>query len=81
MDLLESSLDVDPSKPPSDVVVECMVGFALCLIGQILGAGEFLPVMGEGRREIKAPIHVGRDFDLFSTRAGIMAKAKKERQS
>jgi len=47
-------------------------------MGQILGAGEFLPIIGEGRREVKAPAHVGRDFDLFSTRAGIIAGVKME---
>ena len=72
-------LDLDPSKPPQDVVVECMVGFALCLIGQLFGSGsEFLPVIGEGRREIQAPAYLGRDFDLFSTRAGIIASVKRD---
>ena len=74
----ETDLNLDPSKPPQDVVIECMLGFALCLMGQILGAGEFLPIIGEGRREVKAPALVGRDFDLFSTRAGIIAGVKME---
>ncbi len=70
--------NIDPSKPPKDVVIECMVGFFLCLVGQILAAGEFLPIVGEGRREVKAPLHVGRDFDVFCTRAGIIAEIKRD---
>ena len=38
--------------------------------------GEFLPVTGEGRKEVKAPVHVGRDFDSFHTREGILNDAK-----
>ncbi len=47
-------------------------------MGQILGAGEFLPIVGEGRREVKAAAHVGRDFDVFCTRAGIIASVKRD---
>jgi hypothetical protein len=74
----ETDFNLDPSKPPHDVVIECMIGFALCLVGQILGAGEFLPIVGEGRREVKAAAHVGRDFDVFCTRAGIIASVKRD---
>jgi len=78
IDLLESGYtNYNPSKPPQDVVIECVIGFTLCLVGQIICAGEFLPVVGEGRREVRAPMHVSRDFDLFSTRAGIIASVKK----
>jgi len=39
--------------------------------------GDFIPVMGEGRKQVTAPIHVGRDFDLFHTREGILSEARK----
>jgi hypothetical protein len=72
-------MNLDPSKPPQDVVLECMIGFFLCLVGQVTGKGNFLPVTGEGRKEVFAPIHVGRDFDLFTTRQGILNQVKNQR--
>eukprot|EP00557_Chaetoceros_sp_GSL56_P001362 CAMPEP_0176495550 /NCGR_PEP_ID=MMETSP0200_2-20121128/10716_1 /TAXON_ID=947934 /ORGANISM="Chaetoceros sp., Strain GSL56" /LENGTH=130 /DNA_ID=CAMNT_0017893435 /DNA_START=1469 /DNA_END=1861 /DNA_ORIENTATION=- len=71
-----NSINLDPSKPPQDVVLECMIGFFLCLLGQIMAKGQFLPVSGEGRKEVYAPVHVGRDFDLFCTRQGILNQVK-----
>jgi len=73
---LGTNAKLDPSKPPQDVIIECMLGFILCLIGQIIGKGDFLPVTGEGRKEVKAPAHVGRDFDLFHTREEILSDAR-----
>lgn len=70
---------IDPSKPPHDVVIECMLGFILCLLGQISDKGDFLPVMGEGRKEVRAPAHVGRDFDIFTNREGILSQVKSRR--
>ncbi len=66
------------SSPPKDVVIEVLVGFFLCLLGQIIAAGKFLPVVGSGRMELRAPAHVSKDFDLFCTRAKIIAAAKKK---
>ncbi len=65
------------SSPPKDVVFEVLLGFMLCLFGQILAVGKFLPVVGSGRIELKAPAHISRDFDLFCTRAKIIAAAKR----
>eukprot|EP00551_Chaetoceros_affinis_P009857 CAMPEP_0203662058 /NCGR_PEP_ID=MMETSP0090-20130426/162_1 /ASSEMBLY_ACC=CAM_ASM_001088 /TAXON_ID=426623 /ORGANISM="Chaetoceros affinis, Strain CCMP159" /LENGTH=117 /DNA_ID=CAMNT_0050524799 /DNA_START=57 /DNA_END=410 /DNA_ORIENTATION=+ len=64
------------SSPPKDVVIEVILGFLFCLFGQVREAGEFLPVVGTGRTELRAPAHVSRDFDLFCTRARIVADAK-----
>mmetsp|Transcript_7629 Transcript_7629/g.11444 ORF Transcript_7629/g.11444 Transcript_7629/m.11444 type:complete len:129 (-) Transcript_7629:334-720(-) len=72
-----TSINLDPSKPPQDVIIECVLGFVLCLIGQMMEKGDFIPVMGEGRKQVTAPIHVGRDFDLFHTREGILSEARK----
>mmetsp|Transcript_8737 Transcript_8737/g.11010 ORF Transcript_8737/g.11010 Transcript_8737/m.11010 type:complete len:114 (-) Transcript_8737:318-659(-) len=67
------------SKPPQDVVIEVCIGFLLCLTGQIFSAGEFIPVIGSGRRELSAAAHVSRDFDMFCTRQKIVAIARNER--
>ncbi len=85
--IASSNLDLDvlvldnplfsASSPPNDVVIECFIGFFLCLIGQIVSAGEFVPVMS-AKREIKAPLHISRDFDLWSTRASVIASVKNQ---
>ncbi len=64
------------SSPPQDVVIEVILGFLFCLFGQVSASGNFLPVVGTGRIELRAPAHVSRDFDLFCTRARIVADAK-----
>ena len=80
--LSESSLgDVheaayNESSPPSDVIIECLVGFLLCLVGELLKS-DFLPIVGEKRKNLTAPLHRTRDFDLFSTRTRIVASALK----
>uniref|UniRef100_A0A7S3PVW2 Membrane magnesium transporter n=1 Tax=Chaetoceros debilis TaxID=122233 RepID=A0A7S3PVW2_9STRA len=80
LDLLDGSTTYNASSPPKDVVIECLLGYFLCLMGQIISAGEFLPVMGSGRREVKAPMYITRDFDLWTTRAGIIASVKSKNQ-
>ena len=74
----------DASSPPVDVVIEVMLGFALCLVGQLM-CGPFHQVritgktQGRGqekRREIVAPAYRTRDFDRFTTRVRAMAIAK-----
>ena len=72
----------DASSPPADVVVEVILGFVLCLIGQLM-CGPFHQVRvtgrtpGQGmRREIVAPSYRTRDFDRFTTRVRAMAIAK-----
>ena len=63
-------------SPPKDIVIEVILGFLFCLFGQVSAAGNFLPVVGTGRIELRAPAYVSRDFDLFCTRARIVADAK-----
>jgi hypothetical protein len=67
------------ASPPTDVIIEVIVGFVCCLFGQILAVGNFIPVVGNGRVQLRAPAHVSTDFDLFCTRAKVIAKAKKMR--
>jgi hypothetical protein len=66
----------DTSSPPLDVVVEVFLGFAFCLIGQLM-CGAFHEVRKSGtsvgRGEIVAPAYRTRDFDLFATRARMLA--------
>ena len=68
------------SSPPKDVIIEVLIGFICCLFGQLLQVGKFLPVVGSERVELRAPVHVTRDFDLFCTRMKIVADAKKARK-
>ena len=68
------------SSPPKDVVIEVLLGFFLCLLGQMISVGKFLPVVGSGRIQLRAPAHISRDFDLFCTRAKIIAEAKRKRK-
>uniref|UniRef100_A0A7R9W276 Membrane magnesium transporter n=1 Tax=Pseudictyota dubia TaxID=2749911 RepID=A0A7R9W276_9STRA len=79
--ILLSAGDVPPgfstTKPPSDVVIEVLVGFALCLIGQ-LACGPFLEVRASTRgREVAAPPYRTRDFDIYNNRGKALAKARK----
>mmetsp|Transcript_40455 Transcript_40455/g.121894 ORF Transcript_40455/g.121894 Transcript_40455/m.121894 type:complete len:114 (-) Transcript_40455:519-860(-) len=79
--ILLSAGDVPPgystTKPPSDVVIEVLVGFALCLIGQ-LACGPFLEVRASTKgREVAAPPYRTRDFDIYNNRGKAIAKAKK----
>ncbi len=46
-------------------------------MGQIISAGEFVPVMS-AKKELKAPLHISRDFDLWSTRASVIASVKNQ---
>lgn len=68
------------SSPPFDIIAEVLIAFAICLVGQICHAGRFLPVTGSGRVQLRAPGHVSRDFDLFCTRAKVVAAAKHARK-
>mmetsp|Transcript_10086 Transcript_10086/g.14800 ORF Transcript_10086/g.14800 Transcript_10086/m.14800 type:complete len:113 (+) Transcript_10086:191-529(+) len=78
LDLLESGYTkYNPSKPPQDVVIECLIGFTLCLIGQLIVKGHFIPVVSS-TGTVKAAVHISRDFDLFATRAGIIASVKQK---
>ena len=61
------------SSPPRDVVIECLAGFLLCLLGELMNKSHFLPIVGENRKDLTAPLHRTREFDLFSTRASIVA--------
>mmetsp|Transcript_18886 Transcript_18886/g.42056 ORF Transcript_18886/g.42056 Transcript_18886/m.42056 type:complete len:114 (+) Transcript_18886:90-431(+) len=75
----------DASSPPADVVIEAILGFVLCLVGQLKMCGPFHQVRITGktpgreqekRREIIAPAYRTRDFDRFTTRVRAMAIAK-----
>ena len=70
------------SSPPLDVVVEVLVGFGMCLVGQLMMCGPFHEVRiasskndGGKRREIVPPAYRSRDFDLFTTRAKLLSVA------
>ena len=73
----------DTSSPPIDVAIEVFLGFALCLVGQLL-CGPFHKVRvsggsgsSKGRVEIIAPAYRTRDFDLFTTRIKALSMAKR----
>jgi hypothetical protein len=71
----------DTSSPPLDVVIEVILAFALCLVGQLMcGAFHEVKVSSQGgkrRVEIVAPAYRTRDFDLFTTRSRALADAFK----
>jgi len=71
----------DTSSPPLDVVIEVILAFGLCLLGQLM-CGTFHQVKvsskeGKRRVEIVAPAYRSRDFDLFTTKARALADAKR----
>ena len=78
----------DTNSPPLDVIIEVFLGFALCLVGQLL-CGPFHTVRSGGgsllggiqksniRGEIIAPAYRTRDFDLFTTRIKALSMAKR----
>eukprot|EP00578_Thalassiosira_sp_NH16_P008625 CAMPEP_0181122896 /NCGR_PEP_ID=MMETSP1071-20121207/25571_1 /TAXON_ID=35127 /ORGANISM="Thalassiosira sp., Strain NH16" /LENGTH=84 /DNA_ID=CAMNT_0023207923 /DNA_START=369 /DNA_END=623 /DNA_ORIENTATION=+ len=76
----------DTSSPPLDVVIEVFLGFALCLVGQLLcgpfhqvrtSGGSLLGSIQKSRAEIIAPAYRTRDFDLFTTRVKALSMAKR----
>lgn len=76
----------DTASPPVDVVVEVFLGFALCLVGELM-CGPFHEVKMSGgpggkrnRGEILAPSYRTRDFDLFTTRAKALSVARRAAQ-
>jgi len=61
-----------PLSPPKDVVIECFIGFILCLTSQLASITLHpIKVASQGSsHELRAPLHRSRDFDLFfNTRA------------
>jgi len=73
----------DTSSPPADVIFEVFLGFAVCLVGQLM-CGPFHKVRAGGfllgsihkrSAEIIAPAYRTRDFDLFTTRAKALSMA------
>ncbi|KAL7482977.1 hypothetical protein ACHAW6_008623 [Cyclotella cf. meneghiniana] len=76
----------DTTSPPIDVVIEVLLGFFLCLTGQLM-CGSFQEVRKSGqsfgsgvkRGEIVAPAYRTRDFDLFATRARAFAVFRADR--
>ena len=71
----------DTSSPPLDVIIEVILAFVLCLVGQLM-CGTFHEVKvsskgGKRRVEIVAPAYRTRDFDLFNTKARALADAKR----
>ena len=81
----------DASSPPVDVVIEVFLGFALCLLGQLM-CGPFHEIrisVGSGsdggigkrcRGELLAPAYRTRDFDLFTTRVRALSVARRAAQ-
>ena len=71
----------DTSSPPVDVVIEVILAFGLCLLGQLM-CGTFHQVKvsskdGKRKVEIVAPAYRTRDFDLFTTKTRALADAKR----
>jgi len=69
-----------PSEIPMDVVIEVFLAFCLCLMGQVLGSGPFLPVRVVGHskastRELSAPLYRTRGFDIYCHRGKAVAIA------
>ena len=65
------------STPPLDVVLEVLLGFSLCALGQ-LASGPFLEVRAKiSGGGIAAPMYRSRDFDIYNNRGRAIAKARK----
>mmetsp|Transcript_8119 Transcript_8119/g.13446 ORF Transcript_8119/g.13446 Transcript_8119/m.13446 type:complete len:108 (-) Transcript_8119:144-467(-) len=68
----------DTSSPPLDVVIEVILAFGLCLLGQLMcGSFHEVKVGKKQRVEIVAPAYRTRDFDLFNTKARALTDAKR----
>uniref|UniRef100_A0A6U3VAD6 Uncharacterized protein n=1 Tax=Ditylum brightwellii TaxID=49249 RepID=A0A6U3VAD6_9STRA len=75
-----TSSSISTASPPHDVVVEVFVSFALCLVGQCLAVGPFLPVQSnKKKRELMAPLHRSRDFDIYNNRFNSLHNALSRR--
>ena len=71
---------LSPDQPPADVVLEVLLGFSLCLVGQLAGntfVGVRATTAGGKRVSQTAPAYRTRDFDIFVTRAAGIAKAQR----
>ena len=68
LDLAEATI------PPFDVVVECIGGFVVLLLSQLIEVGALVPVTinKEKRRALVAPSYKTRDFDIYSNRAHVI---------
>jgi hypothetical protein len=68
--------------PPPDVVIEVLLGFALCLIGASLYVGPLLPTRSSNSSskdfELVAPPYRSRDFVLFDAWLDLGKHAEKK---
>ena len=56
--------------PPLDVVVEAVVGWCMCLVGQLTAIGPLrsTSMSGGKRTQLVAPSYITRDFDCYDHR-------------
>mmetsp|Transcript_22616 Transcript_22616/g.32420 ORF Transcript_22616/g.32420 Transcript_22616/m.32420 type:complete len:110 (+) Transcript_22616:119-448(+) len=72
LSLSTMDMDADTVIPPMDVKIEVMVGFVLCLVGQLIGVGSLRPISGVGAKKLVAPSYVDRDFDSYDNRNRVL---------
>jgi hypothetical protein len=58
------------SAPPMDVILEVLVGFLLCLCGQLVSIGPLVEInkSSSTTKQIVAPTYKSRVFDVYNTR-------------
>lgn len=58
------------SAPPADVILEVLVGFILCLCGQLVSIGPLVEInkSSSTTKQIVAPTYKSRVFDIYNTR-------------
>mmetsp|Transcript_14015 Transcript_14015/g.17661 ORF Transcript_14015/g.17661 Transcript_14015/m.17661 type:complete len:116 (-) Transcript_14015:132-479(-) len=78
--ITEFEVDVGTYQPPLDVIIEVLLGFCLCLFGQLMAVGPFLEVRATAasKKELMAPPHRTRDFDIYVTRGKVLAMAREK---
>ena len=76
-DLEESGIPTDAynTLPPSDVWMEAFLALAILLVGELTRKGSTLqPVVTTGttKKNIRAPAHRTRDFDIYTSRGNAL---------
>jgi hypothetical protein len=56
--------------PPLDVMIEAVIGWTMCLVGQLTMVGPLRPTIttGNTRTSLLAPMYMTRDFDVYNHR-------------
>lgn len=56
--------------PPLDVMIEAVIGWSMCLVGQLTTVGPLRPTVttGNKRTSLLAPMYMTRDFDVYNHR-------------